>query len=326
MGTRTMWWVAGLMACNGGNSDDTGGTETGVTTPSSAMAFTDANNYSYTANLSLASIALAEGQDATVDWSALTTDYRGRTLDPLDIDQITVSNIGLPQADVIAAINTNGLAQNNIRDYRLAATASQTSIQLSETSILGNPFEPANDFLAIDGTSWLLTLWKENDRGLMEIVMSQFVVPTAGEPNTAVAFTNDSASLAFSADLSTATALRVPADSPPYSLDWSDVTTDVNGKPYDKLLGDTLRIAHTTLESPEALAAEFLRLDEVSDQTYYANVYGLLSLDDLSSAAAVDGTAFPGFTTGGTWVIGVECTQLSCFSPAPLILAVVEVE
>jgi len=74
----------------------------------------------------------------------------------------------------------------------------------------------------------------------------------------------------------------------------------------------------------------FLRVDTEADELYY-----LSSLDgtpvvqgetdaDLMLATDADGNPFPGFTTDGIWLLGIEC--LSCLSPAPLALSIVEVQ
>jgi hypothetical protein len=133
--------------------------------------------------------------------------------------------------------------------------------------------------------------------------------------------------LDFDVDLTSAAPIQTTADAPPYTLTWAAVTTDVNGAEFDDLLGDTLRITH--LDVPDVASAEavFLQLDIVADQMYFLDVYGDESVPDLSSAVSLpDGSPFPGFTSDGVWLVGIECTDISCFSPAPLLLAVVEAE
>jgi hypothetical protein len=47
------------------------------------------------------------------------------------------------------------------------------------------------------------------------------------------------------------------------------------------------------------------------------DAYGLSSAA-LSDCTDADGAPFPGFSSDGTWLVGLSC--LACSSPAPLLL------
>lgn len=347
------WMVAGLAllaACTDGEDKDTGpvtDTDTDTQTDTDAVGctsdlkFTDANNYSYTTELTLQSVTVGAEQDAMVDWSAMTTDFRGRPVSPTDITQVTLARFGLTHEATIEGINSNSIVQADINNYIVyLPQAGETSAPLLDFDFggVGGDFDPAADApLGLNESpdaSFLITLWVTNELGNYEIVMSQFVVPVAGDANHDIVLTDDSATLTFAADLHTPTPICAPANSPPYSLDWSAVTLDANGKPYDIMIGDLLRITHLPQEDITDVESVFLELDRAATETYYgyitvgsgANPFGYRDLDDLGEAETIDGKKFPGFTTDGTWLVDIECGSLGCFSPAPLILAVVDVQ
>ncbi len=315
--------VLALSACNG--DKDAGETDEPAA-DGETLLFLDGNNYDYTATLELSSLDVQAGADCTVDWSGFTTDYRGRPVDPLEVSRVTLAAIRLDHDTLITRINDNSLTQGDIGDYREAYPSGVTSMQLSEMSIIGADFIVAEDFVE-DDRSWLLTLWKDNDRGVSEILTSLFVVPLDTSTNTVISVTNTSATLTFDADLTTSAAIVTVADADAYALNWTGVNTDVHGATFDALKADTLRIAHLPVETVAEAEALFLQLDIAATETYYLTVFGVESVPDLSAAREIsDATPFPGFTSDGIWLLSFECTDLSCFSPAPLLLAVVEVQ
>jgi hypothetical protein len=312
--------IGAAAGCNGGG-DDTGGE------PATTVVLTDENNYSYTAELTLASTDLQSRSDATVDWSAIDTDYRGRPLDPTDVDRLTLASINANADELIDKINNNELIQSDVDNFREYFNESGgTSAQFSEFTVLGDQFVPANEFVEDASVSWLLTLWKLNELDVYEILSSQIVVPTDASATTLVTFDNNSAILDFDADLSTAPVVTTVAGTPPYALNWATLSEDVHGTEFDDLYADTLRISH--LDVPDVAAAEevFLQLDIAADEMYVAESYGVRSIPDLSVAESFDGEPFPGFTADGIWILTFECTDLSCFSPAPMFVAVVVAE
>ena len=115
--------------------------------------------------------------------------------------------------------------------------------------------------------------------------------------------------------------IETKADAGPYTLDWSAVTTDVNGQTFDSLLGDRLLVAHYDAGDAAAVEDQFLTLDESAAEKWTWDVFGKtdadLSLPDLN------GDSFSGFTTDGVWLVAISCS--TCTSPVPLLLSVVSV-
>jgi hypothetical protein len=318
-----------LAACGGAGKDDTatepGPTGTGCASHSSTLVFTNSNNYSFTADLSLVQADVGAAADVTVDWSAFTEDFRGRPVIASEVDRVTISAYNIGQDELIAKINTNGVGMEDIRTFGQADPVDATSIPFSAfVTPLGSAWDYQGNFTPGFASTWVLTLWKQNELGTEEILSSKFVVPVADGPTTTT-WANGDATLDFAPDLR-APPLCAAADAPPYGLNWASVTTDVFGKPYDAILGTQLRISHFAAGDLADVEDQLLQLDLAAEDTWYGDVFSTTAVDDLSIAATLDGAPFPGFTADGTWLVDIACVDISCFSPAPLILAVVDVE
>jgi len=313
-----------LVATACGEPDDGGATP--VTQPGTPdLVFTDANNYAFTVELTLATTELKAGSNVLVDWSGTSTDFRGRPFEPTEVDKVTIAAIDLDNDALIGAINGNSLQMGSIATYYEVVPESASSASFSDFQILGNnTFQYESQFVPGFAPSWLVSLWKDNERGVAEILASQFLEPVEGADDV-LAWNDGSATLDFDPDLGAAPIVTV-AGAETWSLDWSAVLNDVNGSPFDPEKGDTLRIAHLPVADAAAAEAALLQLDLVASEMYFLDVYGMRTVPDLSAATTVEGTPFPGFTTDGVWLVSIECTALVCFSPAPMLLAVVQVQ
>ncbi len=324
---RTIGWtallLAGLAGCGKGKDSDSGG-------PSPDLVFTDANNYSYTGSMSINPIAVASGADATVDWCGLTTDLRGRSVVPSEVDRLILIELELSQAEALAKIEANDLTQaDTVTQWIFQNEQVQgCTANLSDFSILANDFDPA-DFVQSSHT-WLLSATYFVD-SRFDFVMSAFVVPTDGEANTTIALTDTTAKLDFQADLHSLTPLRTAAGHDRYTLDWSGVTVDVNGKPFDEDTADQVLVGKVAASSVAEVEDIFLRVDSEAEALYrlYTDENGVPVVAgersaDLMLATDASGNPFPGFTTDGIWLVGLECR--TCTVPAPVLLTVVEVE
>lgn len=309
--------LAAVVGC-GDKADDSGAN------PTADLVYTDANNYSFNASLDVETVNLAEGADSTIDWSGLTTDIRGRSVDPAGIDRATIVAFNVSKEEVLDSINTNSLNQSAIRDYRqFENDEGRTSALMSEFTILGNDFVPAEDFVEhTDATwTWAVVLWDEAD-GREDILTDVFMVPTPGEPAQQLTIDNDTASLSFEVDLHSAPPLEVLAGQDSYTFDWSQATTEAAGQAFDTAVADRLMIGRVD-GSVTDVEANILTVLDSAPEIYRMEVRGETYADLMEATERSSGASFAGFTTEGTWLIGIECT--TCTSPTPLLLSVVEV-
>lgn len=319
-----MRWTLVLLALVGCNGCDGGaGTDTGPdgTVPADALKFLQENNYSYTGEIDIDSLEVQAGADSTIDWCGLTVDLRGRAVDdPSAVDQLLLAEFTLTQQEVMEKVETNTLLQNDSATLWTLLEPGSCSVQMSQFDAVGNFLDPETYMVERSDRTWLVSVMNTPDDRI-DILMSKFIVPTESATTTLVEVGNECATLIFDADLQSAPPLQVADGEIPW-LDWSGVTHDVNGAPFDPMKGDRLIIGKVPVETIEEAEAIFLRLDEEAEALYYLDVYAVTNAD-LGLARTDAGEAFGGFTTDGIWFVGVEC--LSCTSPAPLILAVVEV-
>ena len=299
------------------------------------MVVSDANNYSFTVGVDFGEIEMTEGTDGTVDWSGVTTDMRGNTIEsPADIELVRLVSLTLDQADVETAVAAGTLTQEYIRTpWEFVNSDGASSCSLSDFQVTGNYFDPGSPdqglgFYIPDGvtTSWIASLWANNPKlGAYEILSTVFLVPTAESTNTMAAMTTTSATIDFTADLHSATPVTVGPDAGTYSLDWTAVTQDPQGKPFDFTKASDLFIAHlSTASSITDVEGSLLTSLNASD-TWLMDVYGDPAVDDLSQAISpTDGSAFAGFTEDGIWIIGILNPDGS--EPAPYLMFQVTVD
>lgn len=322
MRAATLVGLALLGACGKGDKDS------GGEPLSPDLVMGDENSYSYTGDMTIGSVDVASATDSTVDWCSLTTDIRGRPVVPGEIDRLVLIEVAGTQEEVVALIEGNDLDQEvTVTQWIHINEQADCTANLSEFSILANDF-PVDEFVPSENT-WLLSA-TYYDAGRFDFVMTTFVVPVDGEPNTSVELTDASSTLVVDADLHSLTPMRTGAGLGDYTFDWSAVTKDVYGDPYDDQIGNQVLIGKVPFDDIAQVEEAFLRVDSEAEELYRLNVVDGIPVvlgetsADLMAATDAAGNPFGGFTTDGIWLLGVECT--SCTSPAPLLLGVVEVE
>lgn len=330
---RLLMATLALSCSGGGGKDDTADGVDECASPG-AIVVTDANNYSYAATFDLTVVDVRAQADILVTWNAVTQDIRGRPLDPTTVEEFTFSRVTMTPDELAEAVVSNTLDQGDIADFRQFFPTTEVEVNISQTSIIGNPLVPETEFLADPGSTWLATLWKSSPDGRNDILMSVGIRPVDGEVVERVDMTNTSSVLTLDPDL---VSLVSPStcEGLTYTVDWTGLVNDANGNPFDERSGDRMIIGKVNRDTVEEVEDVFLTLFEEASELYYLDVYGLRYAElngDVSRVGddglpvvprALDGTPFPGFTKDGIWLIGIEC--LTCTSPTPLFLTVVDV-
>ncbi|HHO52429.1 MAG TPA: hypothetical protein ENK18_16560 [Deltaproteobacteria bacterium] len=281
------------------------------------------NNYSYSGQLAIQQVEVAALTDGTIDWSAITTDIRGRAFDG-SVDQVLFVEFDLPQAEILEKIDANALQQQDAgRQFLIEPDTTRTSVLLSELEIVGNFLVPETDLDAVDPgqRNWLVSV-VDTPNGSIDALMSKFVVPSGAATNTDIALVDGCSTLDVTVDLSSAPSLIAPAGKPDVLMDWSGLTTDVHGNPWDSLLADQLLVARFDVASPADIEEIFLRLDSEAAELYRGNVFGVTEAE-LATAVDDSGNTFPGFSDQGVWLVGIGCS--TCFNPVPMVIFTVEV-
>ncbi len=308
--------VLGACKGDGDNGDDTALDVDGD------IALVDANNYSYTGLITVPPVVVNEATDARVDWSELSMDMRGRPLDPTAVDDLLLVGFVKPQEEVLAEIVQGIPPMSIVGDYRLFTNSEgATEAMLSDFAVLGNAFNP-EDELVSDGSieSWAVIVQQETEVRTEALMLAFLELVPSGGSDT-IMIENESADLDFDVTLGQN---ALTSEGLSYTLDWSGVSLDGVGEPFDPLRANNLFVGHIDVETDEEIVAGFLTLLEDADAYYTQDVYGETSAD-LSLCLDAAGQPFPGFSAGGSWIVGVECTSSSCLSPAPMLFTRVEV-
>jgi hypothetical protein len=295
-----------LAGCGGGASD---------------LVMEDVNNYTQESDITFGHYPVVDGVDTTIDWSALTTDLRGRPLDPSTVDQVLFSKLEMTEDELRQRVLANDIPQAEAESATFGNGDHETSVALSELDAVGNPFDPANVVGDADHV-WIVSL-VETPEGTADQQILYTVAVDPGPAGGAVAITDGASSVNLLPNLHRdGAALHTVADERPYTLDWSGMTEDVFGNPFDNLVWNTLVLVNYGGSVSDA-EGDFLLLDHHADAVYRLDVYGKESAR-LEEASDADGNAFPGFTTDGTWLVGL--VDHASLSPVPLVMTVVEVE
>jgi len=292
--------------------------DTSISGQSNTLVMTDGNNYSYTGGVVVESVPVTMGRDAVVDWSALSLDLRDEAIGPAEVTRLDLVAFRGTMEDVLVEISTNQLDQSDVASlcqFENGADASWTS--LSSFIEQGNAFNPTGELVERSGiSSWAILVERESG-GRSEIATMVFLTLVEDDGQGTITIDNDSARLNFSATLGQPLTAQEGVD---YTLDWSQITTDGSGQDFNSARVNQLFVGHVSEADAGAIETNFVHLIESSDAIYGVNAYGASSAA-LSDCVDAEGTPFPGFTSDGTWLIGLSC--LACSSPAPLMLGYV---
>lgn len=324
LSTLLLCSLALILGCPGDDDDSSGDDDDATADLDGDLVFTVAHSYSYTGELTVDVVELGAGVDAQLSWDQLTVDVRGGAIEgPEDIHEAKLVGFMLTQAEVLDAIATNTLLMSDVGSfYSFDNEAGVSAAMLSEFEIIGNTFDPATGFVEAETDwTWAVTLWSDMSNGRTDIRTVMFLVPRDDSETHEAAFTDATATLDFQVDLHSADTLSTVSGLT-YTLDWSGATQDSFGNELDPVRVDRLVIGNAPGATLEEAEANFLQYFDQSDDIYRLEVFGLTS-SPLAGATDVDGDTFPGFTTGGVWLVGLE--SLASTSPAPLVMGVVEV-
>ena len=302
-----------------------------------SLVLSDSHNYAFEGSLTVASQDVAvqvescinnldddddgsvdeldECMDITIEWPDVTHDLQRHEMDGVDdVDNVALVLFRyLSQAEVQEKLSNNTLVQADVGLYVASDPGEETSIQVSELTLLGNDIGP-HQYLEEDAGTFMLYLQKGTLVGV-GVKMSQFIRPTADSSETTVTFTNESTVLDFTVDLIGANPLVVNSGSD-VEIDWTAVTVDGLGQDFDSSAVDQLMIARYADLGLEDLEEQFLDLELVADDLYHLEL-GTETMVNLGDATG-DSGAFPGLDDSSTWLFALRCS--SCANPAPLFL------
>lgn len=325
-------WALWAFACTGptgstdsaapthtGATDDTGGT-TDLWTWSGTATLTDAQQFAYESSLELPVVELAQGADSWIDWSGLSTDMLGLPLDPAqDVDSSVVAWFGtLSRTELATAIAHDSLPQTDLVLYASCAPGAVAGCALSTYDLFGNPINAQESFYPGEGT-WLAAISAANEDGAVRYQSLLALEPSATATNERATFEEGACRFEVEVDLDAGLPIKVPEGAIP-PLDWSGLTVDGRGAALALQRVDRIRVARFDSLDLATLEGRLAELDQLADESWRWGVTGTTEADlhDLPDG----GSAFPGFSADGLWLLSLECSI--CTSPMPLFVGVVE--
>ena len=276
----------------------------------------DSQNYAFSSTISADAQVVGPGE-LTVDWSGLSPDLLGRTIDPAtQIDHIQVVRYGSKTVpELLDAINSDSLLQSWVGGYVTYENANEvTSASISDFDFLGAIIDPDEEIYA--GPGYLINAADDDVVGYRGLGF--FVVDDTSDNHT-VNLSTDSASLTYDVDLQGVERIQV-GEAESHYADWTGLTTAGTGSEIKLSELDQLMLAWYEEDLSE-LEADFLNLEGLADEMYQQDISGLPGFE-LFDMVSSDGQAFQGFSADGTWVLALRCT--TCINPAPPYLGVLE--
>jgi hypothetical protein len=290
---------------------------------------TEKNNYTFSSRITLPPVTVASMSNLAFDWSGLTKDFLGHSLDPArDLDLVLVMLWNLPIADFQKALNEDALYTSNliVSPPLGLPVAGKTSAQLydlklNDTSVTPEMFNSYFDASMYTPANSTLLVAVQMGTGLGRgIRMLQAFELDARSTVTNVALTDGSTKLTYNANLHDLTITGVPGGTPALTLDWSHMTKNALGGEFKEGTVTSAVVSHFT-QTPAELETRFLDLDLIATATYRANVPSG-SVLDFALLKDPNGVAFPGIDDNGTWLVGLVCGN--CRNPAPWYLTILE--
>lgn len=275
----------------------------------------NANNFSYTAALSIGSNPLRAETDGIIRWDTLTRDVRGGAIDArTDLNEARlIAFRNLDPASVTYALAHDELAQADVSVF-VTCTPTDASCVLSDFGMFGNTIDIQQYFQEGYGT-WLLALGRSGEPGADALMFLEAVADT---DTTEARLTDATSTLAVDVDLNSLISVIVPTGTAALTFDWGGLTRDGLGDALDHATLDELWVARFE-ESAEALAQDVFSLEERAQVSWTLDVSGYsdASLVDLEGEGV-----FNGIDRTGTWLLALRCR--TCTNPAPRFVTLLE--
>jgi hypothetical protein len=329
--------VLAAPACGGGNSGGSGGSgggggggAAGNSCSGNNLVASEANDYSFTSTLTFPPIKVAPKSDLTFDWSAVSKDFLGHTLDTKkELNTILVLMWKLTLDDLQVKLNADALKQKDLVTLPLqySTDGSATTAKMLAFTNTGAPSaDTILSFLdpspsAYPPAQYTYTLMAATGNVLGEgtkMIQSFQVDPNS--TNTKVSLTTDSTQLTYTANLHNLTPTGVPAGEKSLTLEYGNLSKNALGNEWVASNITKALIGHYT-QTPSELEEKFLDLELIATKLYRGEIKdGTKAI--LSNLKTDSGESFPGIDNTGTWVVALQCG--GCRNPAPWYLSILK--
>lgn len=299
-----------------------------VTCGGATIVAKEANDYSFSSTITLPPVAVKQMTNLKFDWTGVTKDFLGHTLQPGDLNTALAMLWALKLSDLEAALNADELFLQDlvVSPPPSMAITSNTSAMLYDFTINGTPLTSDMINSYFDGSvytpansTFLFGVQHGTELG-REMKMLQAFTIDASSSNTTVNVTNESTSMTCQVSLRNLTITGVPGGTAALTLDWSQMQTNALGAQFQEGYVTSAVVGHYT-QTPEELEKKFLDLDTIATKYYRANI-DTGSVLDFSTLKDSSGASFPGVDDTGTWMVGLICGN--CRNPAPWYMTILK--
>jgi hypothetical protein len=311
-------------AANAGRASATGGTgNVTSSTCSTALLATPASNYTIATEFTLDVEAVKPTADLTVDWSEVKTDFRGRSVDPNELDMLELALWPLELTEFESALSSDTL--NNPVLIAFMPIRDTTRANLLDLEVPDGPIPPEVIAQYFDITNYppetntyTIMLANGNNLGDGTRMLKAFRLDAASN-TTEVRMDSLSTQLSEKVDLRSLVPQRVPAATPNIDIDWTHTETTGAGGVFIPSSITRIDVAKFSESVPE-LEAKFDALEDLADERYSAEVDVGTRFELVNTRDATQ--RFPGIDASGTWLLALSCG--ACENPAPWYVTILE--
>jgi hypothetical protein len=343
-------FVLAAAGCSGsGPSDGAGGTGSGGQSGSGGSGggpgscasdgkvwASATSNFSFWSVVKLPNLTKVKpGSELSFDWSAVTTDFLTKPMDPAqDVVLVTVALWEITPDEFATQINDDTLGSPAVAAFL------QTEGKLTKTKLFTLtppagpiPEEQMLSFFDIDvyppgKNFYTLLIGSDLTPGMKTRMIGGFELD-ADSNNTEVKLDNDSTKLEYDVDFSKSDDTFVPMGKADITVDWSRMETtsmsetdpakfNAAGLPFLKRSIKQVKVGRYSKTEAELKQKEIvLKIDDLADATFVGDVTSGSKLD-LSTLKDADGNAFQGIDSSHTWILALVNTDSK--NPAPWYL------
>ncbi len=326
-----------------GGSGNSGGSSSGGSsnlTPSSCgdgsspfvVSAAEENNLDFSSTITLDPVMVAPESVPQFDWSGLTQNFLGHTLEEGDVTHMILVVWQATPAEIADMINTDDPDINDFAAYSLrfpveggVTSASAADFNLSGSDVTEEEIRSYLDPAEWDPEIYSYTLIAQGSiTPGQDAQMIQSFQVDEDTTNETVAIGDTSTDLTYTADLPEDQPTLVPADEPNVTMSWNMIDQHSYGGEGSFVSNQITQVLVGRYSlTPQEIEEDFLSLELIADDIWRADVQFGTDLDLSTLEHEEDGSTFPGVTDdGSTWAIALLCTD--CVNPTPWYVSILE--
>ena len=312
-----------------GGNNGSGGGPGAVTCGETSLIASASHNYTFSGTVTLVPVTVAPNAELIFDWAGVTMDLRGRAGDPKkDLNTISMLMWELSPSDLQAKLNADTMQTKDLTTIPLTFNpdGNTTSARLFSFTVNGQAIDPNTILPYFDSnrysiTNHVYTLMATTGSVIgQDTRMIQSFQLDPSSSNTTVKMTSTSTKLTYAVDLRSLTPTVIPAGQPAITLDWSQMTINALGSPFDSNNISKAMVGHYTQTLSE-LERAFPNLELLASELYQGDI-PVGTSSDFSLLKSTAGQRFSGIDGTGTWIVALQCG--GCVSPAPWYLSILK--